>query len=778
VVAVKVVARDKLTEKLQQNLASEIHILKHMRHPNVVALYTFQKRSSTICLVLEYCGGGDLHRFIREQPNGRLREDIAQRFLRHLASGLQFLWEENLIHRDIKPQNILLTERSENAVLKIADFGFARYIGPTALAATLCGTPLYMAPEVLENSQYDTKADIWSVGCVYFEMLVGKPPFTGANHVELLKNIRTKRLQVPDDVSISNESVDVLRLLLNRSPANRGNSSQFLAHPILSSGGHRPDHAVQGHIEDSSKSFQEELGMKVGIPEQTFARHGEHLRSPSAKADAQRDPSRDHKTLPHDEQDKPTVSSHMELAEEPIAMQKGQAGNSPGSLSPRWGELKTSPRTELLPDVDISSPGTANPKVKDLAGDKTASQNSPTASQQTSSNSEDFVMIEPPGNTTDGDSQSSARTASRQVEHTTSTGQGSTQSPSGLSASSNTSVDCDVTRVANGLPFVEVYAQFAFAVATVADSRILRYLGELLDPVSLWQMHLGGPSFRGSPPGRGTNMGMHGAGLSAETGSGVIHMSPEHCVLLHEALTLYKKALAMLKTCVGRVRRHLSGFTSMAQKGLGSRSSMSEQQRAQGLLPWLLESMQNILERAEECNRRLKCSGVATSMAPVGKTSSGNSMNSSDDGDSIGFANETDANQAKRVAEPSPVHAKSLEKDPPLPEAPLESAGRDMAQSARFGRNAEEMMYEFASQLVQDGSAKELLGQVENAHAQLVRAQILFDALQLECDKGLSPTDAEQLRIYSQRLRQKIQALEYQNPSLPQSVSLIRRLVA
>ena len=129
-------------------------------------------------LILEYCGGGDVQRLIRTRKAGRLSERLARRLMRDLAAGLKFLWNQELIHRDIKPQNLLLTGPlpldevndpatldvheemrqaadfpSELFVLKIADFGFARHLQSASLAETLCGSPLYMAPEILQHQR-------------------------------------------------------------------------------------------------------------------------------------------------------------------------------------------------------------------------------------------------------------------------------------------------------------------------------------------------------------------------------------------------------------------------------------------------------------------------------------------------------------------------------------------------------------------------------------------------------------------------------------------------
>ena len=122
-----------------------------------------------------------------------------------LACGLEFLWSKNLVHRDIKPQNILMTGGLDST-LKLADFGFARYLGAAHLAETACGSPLYMAPEVLRRDGYNNKADLWSVGCVLFEMLTKLTPFTAYNEVELLRNVEANKIaKVPKGVRVSSE---------------------------------------------------------------------------------------------------------------------------------------------------------------------------------------------------------------------------------------------------------------------------------------------------------------------------------------------------------------------------------------------------------------------------------------------------------------------------------------------------------------------------------------------------------------------------------------------
>mmetsp|Transcript_60599 Transcript_60599/g.118780 ORF Transcript_60599/g.118780 Transcript_60599/m.118780 type:complete len:504 (-) Transcript_60599:187-1698(-) len=229
--AVKKIDRTRLSAKLLTNLESEISILRDFQHENIVKLYGIKKTREHIYLVLEFCSGGDLHKFIKTQ--GRLSEAVSQRFMRHLASGLVFLWQKQLIHRDIKPQNLLLSCQSPGATLKIADFGFARHLATAAMADTLCGSPLYMAPEILTFQRYDGKADLWSAGTVLFEMLVGRPPYGGANQAELIQNIRTKEIRLPQGVVLSAPCIALIRMLLQRNPQKRASYEMFVAAEFL-----------------------------------------------------------------------------------------------------------------------------------------------------------------------------------------------------------------------------------------------------------------------------------------------------------------------------------------------------------------------------------------------------------------------------------------------------------------------------------------------------------------------------------------------------------------
>ncbi|NXS04583.1 ULK3 kinase, partial [Oxylabes madagascariensis] len=231
VVAIKCVNKRSLNRASVENLLTEIEILKTIRHPNIVELKDFQWDSDHIYLIMEFCAGGDLSRFIRTRR--MLPEKVARVFLQQLACALKFLHDRNISHLDLKPQNILLSA-PENPQLKLADFGFAQYMSPWDEKHVLRGSPLYMAPEMVCRQHYDARVDLWSVGVILYEALFGKPPFASQSFAELEEKIRSDRaVELPSRPQLSLECRDLLGQLLERDPRKRISFECFFAHPFV-----------------------------------------------------------------------------------------------------------------------------------------------------------------------------------------------------------------------------------------------------------------------------------------------------------------------------------------------------------------------------------------------------------------------------------------------------------------------------------------------------------------------------------------------------------------
>ncbi|XP_074153057.1 serine/threonine-protein kinase ULK3 isoform X1 [Sminthopsis crassicaudata] len=231
VVAVKCVSKKSLNKASVENLLTEIEILKAIRHPHIVELKDFQWDNDNIYLIMEFCAGGDLSRFIRTRRI--LPEKVARIFLQQLASALQFLNGRNISHLDLKPQNILLSSL-EKPHLKLADFGFAQHMSPWDEKHVLRGSPLYMAPEMVCRRQYDARVDLWSVGVILYEALFGQPPFASKSFTELEEKIRSNRvIELPTRPQLSRNCRDLLQRLLERDPDKRISFKDFFGHPFV-----------------------------------------------------------------------------------------------------------------------------------------------------------------------------------------------------------------------------------------------------------------------------------------------------------------------------------------------------------------------------------------------------------------------------------------------------------------------------------------------------------------------------------------------------------------
>uniref|UniRef100_A0A2K5J118 non-specific serine/threonine protein kinase n=2 Tax=Colobus angolensis palliatus TaxID=336983 RepID=A0A2K5J118_COLAP len=207
-VAIKSINKKNLS-KSQILLGKEIKILKELQHENIVALYDVQMVFDFLCLNIYVTP------FV--PAKGTLSEDTIRVFLHQIAAAMRILQSKGIIHRDLKPQNILLSHanRRKSSVsgirIKIADFGFARYLHSNMMAATLCGSPMYMAPEVIMSQHYDAKADLWSIGTVIYQCLVGKPPFQANSPQDLRMFYEKNRSLMP---SIPRETSPYLANLL------------------------------------------------------------------------------------------------------------------------------------------------------------------------------------------------------------------------------------------------------------------------------------------------------------------------------------------------------------------------------------------------------------------------------------------------------------------------------------------------------------------------------------------------------------------------------------
>ena len=186
-------------KKLLQQMDTEIRVLKNSDCPYIIKLHDVLKTQNNIYLIMEYCAGGDLENYVK--THGRVDESIAKRWLSQLVESFIYLQEKHIMHRDIKLANILLTTSDDlTSDIRVADFGFARFLDENSFAATQLGTPLFMAPEIFNSESYSFKADVWSLGVLSYEILTGSPVFM-CRTLAQLKKMQQEEINFPEYLS-------------------------------------------------------------------------------------------------------------------------------------------------------------------------------------------------------------------------------------------------------------------------------------------------------------------------------------------------------------------------------------------------------------------------------------------------------------------------------------------------------------------------------------------------------------------------------------------------
>ena len=194
-------------------IEKEIEIMKKLNHKNIVKLYDEIYTEKYIYLIMELCDN-DLNTYIH---NNDLSENIIKNIMKQLIEVLKYIMDNNIVHRDLKPHNILI---NKDNTLKLADFGFAKEFKETLLTNTICGSPLYMAPELLNNDKYNIKSDLWSVGVILYEMVMKEHPFKALN-INELTNVVNKNKVLFLNVNINSGCKDLIEKLLIVDSNNR-----------------------------------------------------------------------------------------------------------------------------------------------------------------------------------------------------------------------------------------------------------------------------------------------------------------------------------------------------------------------------------------------------------------------------------------------------------------------------------------------------------------------------------------------------------------------------
>ena len=264
--AIKVIPAQylKQDEDGQQRLRRELTNLHKLKHENIIQIKGCENTKNNTYIALEFCNGGNLlqyQKYYQKKTKTTLNELYIQKLLRQITSGLEYMHEKKIIHRDIKLENILLNfdkypnmaikgkippkvnydniSLSDSFTVKIADLGFSKDIEASNITATILGTPINMSPDMVENynsketKNYNTSVDLWSLGTITYELLTGKPAFNGKQYEAIFKQIMEGKYSLPSSLVVSVEIISFINGLLQYYPEKRLNWAQIKSHPFL-----------------------------------------------------------------------------------------------------------------------------------------------------------------------------------------------------------------------------------------------------------------------------------------------------------------------------------------------------------------------------------------------------------------------------------------------------------------------------------------------------------------------------------------------------------------
>eukprot|EP00929_Paragymnodinium_shiwhaense_P032452 TRINITY_DN1797_c0_g1_i1.p1 TRINITY_DN1797_c0_g1~~TRINITY_DN1797_c0_g1_i1.p1 ORF type:complete len:656 (-),score=177.80 TRINITY_DN1797_c0_g1_i1:74-2041(-) len=224
-----------LSKKERETSLQEVELLRRLDHPNIVEYRDNFFMGDTLVIVMQYCEGGDLASYIKEMARRkmRIREVQIMNYFVQIVQALQYIHQQRILHRDLKTSNLFLMKSKQ--VVKLGDFGISRVLeGSTLAAITVVGTPYYMSPEVCENKPYTFKSDVWSLGCVLYEMCMLKHAFSADNLLGLVYKIVSDKYE-PIPAMYSQALNDLIKRMLEKNAERRVSIPELLRDPLLQS---------------------------------------------------------------------------------------------------------------------------------------------------------------------------------------------------------------------------------------------------------------------------------------------------------------------------------------------------------------------------------------------------------------------------------------------------------------------------------------------------------------------------------------------------------------
>ncbi len=256
-VAIKKINLSSLSMNMKYHIKSEIAIMEKLEHSNIIQLYDVIYKDECVYLIMEFCPLGDLSKFLNNKP---LKEKYCWKFIKQIADATEYLLSNNILHRDLKPQNIMLFDTYH---IKLSDFGFAKILKKDdSMYNTICGSPIYMAPEIIKHNNYDIKTDLWSIGVIMYEIIVGKPPYKASTHYELICKIDKNPIFIPTSIKISDDCRDLIHGLLQKNPQKRITWNNFFQHDWLDDYNYDYD---EKQIENNNDNNIEDDNLKTSV---------------------------------------------------------------------------------------------------------------------------------------------------------------------------------------------------------------------------------------------------------------------------------------------------------------------------------------------------------------------------------------------------------------------------------------------------------------------------------------------------------------------------------
>ena len=208
----------------------EVEVMYKIHHPNVIKLYSHFEDNNFCYFIMEYIAKGNMFGLIPTDKKKRISTQLVANLIKDIISAVYFLHNMSppIIHRDIKPENVLL---ADNFVAKLTDFGWSNYIQEDQKRTTVCGTPIYLAPEIIKEQGHDERVDIWCIGVLLFELTTGTVPFPGNDIESLENNILKMRIQWPKEINV--DAKNLISKILKLDPNARISLSDMLKHPFI-----------------------------------------------------------------------------------------------------------------------------------------------------------------------------------------------------------------------------------------------------------------------------------------------------------------------------------------------------------------------------------------------------------------------------------------------------------------------------------------------------------------------------------------------------------------